>query len=64
MVGKPRHSLAGVADIASGDAVVADHAVLLEIVHGTGFIEAGGGEVVLEAVGFQWVIVDLFPWLF
>jgi hypothetical protein len=53
MVCEPRHGLAGVADFAGVYAIVADHAVLLEFVHGLGFIEAGGGEVVLEAVGYS-----------
>lgn len=53
MLGEPRHSLAGVAHFGGVDGVVADDAVLLEVVERLNFIEAGGGKVVLEAVGFH-----------
>ena len=53
MLGEPRHSLAGVAHFGCVDGVVADDAVLLEVVERLNFIEAGGGKVVLEAVGFH-----------
>lgn len=53
MVGKPGHGFAGVAHLGGGDGVVADDSVLLEFVHGGGFLNAGGGEVVLEAVGYS-----------
>lgn len=59
MVGEPGHGLAGVAHLGGGDGVVADDSVLLEFVHGLGFIETGGGEVVLEAVGFQSLVNEV-----